>query len=306
VGFGDSDLQVGQSAFLWDLFTEPTMLYGAEVWTCNSETALLDPKKFQIQDAQKVFGKRAMSTVTGEAAFGDLGWTSVRSKILEIKLRFYGYLCRLPETRLAKQVFLLRKLEYTNLDGLPNLNTPDKTKSWFHDIQNGLELLKLLPIYANTQAVRAHSKSQWNKLVHKIVLEIDENQLFQNMPRTDSGKYYSHIKTQYGQKAYIFAHDRRSTMLKFYLRLRSFGFRARMFHGEQQSMNKQCKQCPQGVEENEEHYLLDCPTFFPERAEFARLLLLDMQAEFGQELTEIRTASKSEQVAYILGRTEPH
>jgi hypothetical protein len=126
------------------------------------------------------------------------------------------------------------------------------------------------------------------------------------MPRTDSGKYYSHIKTQYGQEAYIFAHDRRSTMLKFYLRSRSFGLRARMFHGEQQSVNKQCKLCPQGVEENEEHYLLDCPTCLPERAEFARLLLLDMQAEFGQELAEIRTASKSKQVAYILGRTEPH
>jgi hypothetical protein len=207
---------------------------------------------------------------------------SVRSQILEIKLRFYGYLCRLPKTRLAKKVFLLRKLEYTNPDGLPNLNTSDKTKSWFHDIQNGLELLKILPIYANTQDVGAHFKSQWNKLVHKKVLEFDKNQLFQNMPRTDSGKYYSHIKAQYGQEAYIFAHDRRSTMLKFYLRLKSFGLRASMFHGEQQAVNKQCKLCSQGVEENEEHYLLDCATFLPERADFARLLLLDMQAEFGR------------------------
>jgi hypothetical protein len=31
-----------------------------------------------------------------------------------------------------------------------------------------------------------------------------------------------------------------------------------------------------------------------------------MQAEFGQKLAEIRTASKLKQVAYILGRTEPH
>jgi hypothetical protein len=126
------------------------------------------------------------------------------------------------------------------------------------------------------------------------------------MPRTYSGKFYSHIKTQYGQEAYIFAHDRRSTMLKFYLRSRSSGLRARMFHGEHQLVNKHRKLYPQGVEENEEHYLLDCPTLGPERAEFARLLLLDMQAEFGQELAEIRTASKSKQVAYILGQTEPH
>jgi hypothetical protein len=48
------------------------MLYGAEVWTCNSKTALLDLEKFQIQGAGKVFGKRAMSTVIGKAALGDL------------------------------------------------------------------------------------------------------------------------------------------------------------------------------------------------------------------------------------------
>jgi hypothetical protein len=134
-------------------------------------------KKFQIQGAREVFSKRAMSTVIGEATLGDVGWMSVRSQILEIKLRFYSYLCRLPKTRLAKQVVLLRKLEYTNPDGLPNPNTPDNTKSWFHDIQNGFELLKLLPIYANTQAVGVHSNSQWNKLVHKNVLEFDKNQL---------------------------------------------------------------------------------------------------------------------------------
>jgi hypothetical protein len=63
----------------------------------------------------------------------------------------------------------------------------DRTFQAYH-IQNGLELLKLLPIYANTQVVGAHFKSQWNKLVHEKVLEFDKYQLFQNMPRTDSGK----------------------------------------------------------------------------------------------------------------------
>jgi hypothetical protein len=31
-----------------------------------------------------------------------------------------------------------------------------------------------------------------------------------------------------------------------------------------------------------------------------------MQAEFDLELAEIHTSSRSKQVAYILGRTEPH
>jgi hypothetical protein len=201
------------------------MLYGAKVWTCNSETTLLDLENFQIQGAQKVFGKRAMSTVIGEAALGDLGWMSVRSQVLGIKMRFYGYLCRLPKTRLAKQVFFLRKLEYTNPIGSPNLNTPDKTKSWFHDIQNGLELLKLLSIYANTQVVGAHSKRQWNKLVHEKVLEFDKNLLFRSRtcPVQTPENITAISKLNMVKRRIFFAHDRRFTMLKFGMRSRSFG-----------------------------------------------------------------------------------
>jgi hypothetical protein len=104
-----------------------------------------------------------------------------------------------PKQGWLSKYFFFASLNIPIQMGLPNFTISDKTKSWFHDIQTGLELLKLVPIYANTQVVGAHSKSQWNKLVHEKLLEFDKNQLFQNMPRTDSGKFYSNIKTQYGR-----------------------------------------------------------------------------------------------------------
>jgi hypothetical protein len=58
-------------------------------------------EQLQAQAAKKAFGKAAAATVIAEAAVGDLGWLSIKSQIIEAKLRFYGYLSRLPEKRLA-------------------------------------------------------------------------------------------------------------------------------------------------------------------------------------------------------------
>jgi hypothetical protein len=40
IGFGDAGLQVDQSAFLWSLLARPKLIYGAEVWSPNSETKM--------------------------------------------------------------------------------------------------------------------------------------------------------------------------------------------------------------------------------------------------------------------------
>jgi hypothetical protein len=58
-------------------------------------------EQLQAQAAKKAFGKTAAATVTAKAAVGELGWLSIKSQIIEAKLRFYGYLSRLPEKRLA-------------------------------------------------------------------------------------------------------------------------------------------------------------------------------------------------------------
>jgi hypothetical protein len=65
--------------------------------------------------------------------------------------------------------------------------------------------------------------------------------------------------------------------------------------------------CRQGVEENKEHYLLDCPTFLPERAEFASALIVGHASgvwpRTGRNPYSIKIKAS---IAYILGQTEPH
>jgi hypothetical protein len=81
---------------------------------------------------------------------GDLGWLSVKSQIIESKLRFYGYLSRLPEKRLARQVFEHRRKTY--IQTCVRANTPKlEDVSWFSEAHTALEVVDL-----NRTTVTAH------------------------------------------------------------------------------------------------------------------------------------------------------
>lgn len=94
IGYGSSGMQVGESAALWALFARPKLLYGAEVWSASTQTTIQKLERAQAQAARRIFGKQADASIIAEALNGDLGWQSVASQIAEIKLSFYGYMCR--------------------------------------------------------------------------------------------------------------------------------------------------------------------------------------------------------------------
>jgi hypothetical protein len=109
IGFAEAGLHIGQSAVLWNLFAEPRLLYGAEVWSVSSQEDWKDLESAQLQGARRIFGKKSNHTTIGEALRGDLGWQSVKLQVALAKLKFYGHLCRLPGTRLLKKVFNHRR-----------------------------------------------------------------------------------------------------------------------------------------------------------------------------------------------------
>jgi hypothetical protein len=141
--------------------------------------------------------------------------------------------------------------------------------------------------------------------VRTKVEAFDEAELHQSLFRTESGIFYSTLKTKYGPEPYVFAHDRRSAMLKFYLRSRSYGLQARIHHGAANHSAKRCKLCTLGAEKNEEHYLLTCPAYAAERRAFACNLVIKLkESNYTAELHNIRTAPNNELIAYLLGGSE--
>jgi hypothetical protein len=185
-------------------------------------------------------------------------------------------------------------------------NTPKlEDISWFSEAHTALEVVDLNPTIATAQFISTrYTKHEWKKVVRTKVEAFDEAELHQSLFRIEYGIFYSTLKTKYGPEPYVFAHDRRSSMLKFYLRSRSYGLQARIHHGAANHSAKRCK-CTLGAEENEEHYLLTCPALAAKRRAFARNLVIKLtESNYTEELRNIRTAPNNELIAYLLGGSE--
>jgi hypothetical protein len=115
VGFAEAGLHIEQSAFLWTLFAKPRLLYGCEVWSVSSQKGWQELESAQLQGARRIFGKKSNHTTIGEDLHGNLGWQSVKSQVASAKLKFYGHLCRLPDSRLLKKVFSYRRGQYNQV-----------------------------------------------------------------------------------------------------------------------------------------------------------------------------------------------
>jgi hypothetical protein len=95
-------LPVGQLAELWGLFARSRLLYGSEIWSAPSATALEKLEVVQAMAGRQILGKSGGSNVIREAVLGDLGWMSIKSHLRLAKLRLFGRLEMLPISSLAK------------------------------------------------------------------------------------------------------------------------------------------------------------------------------------------------------------
>jgi hypothetical protein len=72
IGFAEAGIHIGQSAFLWNLFAKPRLLYGAEVWSVSSQQGWKDLESAQLQGACRIGGKRSNHTTI----VGSTSWRS--------------------------------------------------------------------------------------------------------------------------------------------------------------------------------------------------------------------------------------
>jgi hypothetical protein len=60
---------------------------------------------------RQLLGKSGASNMLTEAVLGDLGWLSIKSSVRLAKMRLFNRSQSLPDTRLAKVVFLQSKAQ---------------------------------------------------------------------------------------------------------------------------------------------------------------------------------------------------
>jgi hypothetical protein len=264
-------LPVGQLAELWGLFARSRFLYGSEVWSAPSATALEKLEVVQAMAGRQILGKSGGSNVIREAVLGDLGWMSIKSHLRVAKLRLFGRLEMLPINSLAKKVYLFAKVRF-NDDVLP-LPDDSRQASWCLDVFHALQDLNLLTWWSEGLPSRLRGSSfAFKREIKKQIRLLDRKEWHASLsshaltaPGATVGflakAHYSSIKTTYGRESSLLKGDRKSSLYKFYLRSGNFGLNARLHHGldnEETSLRKSCKLCTGRLIEDEKHFLLHC------------------------------------------------
>ena len=311
----DQGLDVGHLADLWGLFARSRLLYGSEIWSTHSPSALESLETAQTVAGKQILGKPGGSNLIREAVYGDLGWLSIRSHLRLAKLRFYGRLLRLPDDRLAKRVFLLSRQHLQSL--LVTVPPSQVPSSWCKDL---FEVLAELGIQSwwehfpppNLMA----SASAFKHMIHQCVRQLDEiewltdlSQLSPNQSGLSAREHYCRLKVCKAPEAYLYNEDRKSALFKFYLRARNFGLNARTQHGDpgpSTSARKACSFCTSAlVDEDEEHFVLVCPTYAASR----RIMWLNIEGNLSHctlvpAWLDISLSPPRTQLDFLLGYTK--
>lgn len=308
---------VEQVADLWGLFARSRLLYGSEVWSAHSPTALDKLETVQAMAGRQILGKSGKSNVLTAAVLGDLGWMSIKSCLRLAKVRLFGRLQMLPASSLpGRQVHAIAKARFDLFER--SLPLEQRTSSWSNNVYCALEDLNLTDFWtqglpqalatplAFKRQVKRHVRlldaEEWRQSLESLPTDVDAH--VAPLPR----ELYRQVKPAYGAEAYLGQGDRKSALLKFYLRSGNFGLFHRIEHGNisvDLFARKSCKLCFSGAVEDEEHFLIHCPAYIRSRS----IMWLNIEGNL-EHLNaigvwqHIQSSSSFQQLLYLLGRTE--
>jgi hypothetical protein len=120
---------------------------------------LKELERTQNAAGRHIFGRGGGANVIEEAVRGDLGWLTMESRVTLAKLRFYGCLCRLSDTRLVKIIFQHCQSEMEVYLQTHN-ELPPVNSSWCASIYHALCTLNLMFIELQRLMTRSSDDPQ--------------------------------------------------------------------------------------------------------------------------------------------------
>ena len=230
----DTYQRAGVVTKLWETLAIPSILYGVEVF----DMADSDKRKLEIIERQ--VGRWAIGGNKGtgwEAIYGDLGWMSLESRIIEKKLIFAGRVASLEPENWTRQAW--------NMAERKELPWANKIRALTEEVGLGGERVRI-------------GQGTWKAEVQVAVDERDRLKWREGMENKSTLEKYRSKE----EKSFEDWLDREEGRIVFNIRAGSLGLRNRTGRTAQ---DKTCQKCREGEVENEQHVVLKCPAYRVER-----------------------------------------
>ena len=104
-----------------------TLLYGSEAWSIYAEQ-ITRLNKFHLRNSRRILGVSWRNRVSNEEVLRRCGCDSMTTILTSRRLRSFGHVCRLPDTRLPKAALFSETASESRPSGWPILRFQDRVR----------------------------------------------------------------------------------------------------------------------------------------------------------------------------------
>jgi hypothetical protein len=250
----------------WEVLVRPILEYGAEVW---GEKKWVAGERLQREMGRRVLGVSKMTT--NQVVQGELGLSSVRSRRILLRIRFWRKIINMKENRLIYQIYKARREEFING------GKRDK-KNWCYWTWQALKELHLEHVW---ESEKIPEVSTFNKLVSKLMKRKEESEWQDEMTKKSKLRLYRQIKTRLKLEEYVVELDREKR--RHLTMLRGGTNNLRIDVGRRRNLREEertCQACLSEEVEDEKHFLLRCPMYVRERVQMFGRIAQECELEY--------------------------
>jgi hypothetical protein len=289
-----SDVFSAQSAIrIWESVIRPQLEYGAEVWSDCSTWR--EAEELQRRAAKRIL--RVPDHTSNEFVLSELGWWTMKSRFVYLRIRFWWHLLSLPSSRLAKRVYVAsRKMYESQAPSVLAITQRKKKTLWCEITHRMLRDLRMENVWLN-EAFDENWHVKLKRAVHVFNTHAWRESMCEKGGQVKSKlRLYHKIKTSVKLEPYLLGSDwawARSHLA----RLRSGTSCLRVETGRHERPrlerpDRVCLLCHSGQVEDESHYLLHCSAFDRERkrmfGEIKKDAGIDLQSKLKYEVICLR------------------
>lgn len=246
-----------RSLRLWESYTRPVLEYASEVWT---------PTKAQAKKIESVvceFARHALGVTrrtSNDFVMSELGMLSLAARRDELRLRYFQHLCTADSGRALSKVFRYRCDQIDKGKGSHSLCVQYKELLTKYDRQ---EIWR-------TRPADEGEWSGWQSKMHRLVVKMDLQARHDRLAARPSMHRYLSLKShdKLTRAGYLSGRGL-GVWIKASLRANTLPLLATLAKTSVPEMSARCAQCLIcGEPEDATHFLLRCPGFETERAQF--------------------------------------
>ena len=246
------DMTVKGMVSVWSTLIRPYLEYGAEVWCSEDDCVWPEAEAIQRKMARRILG--SSRSTANEVVLGELGWSSLKSRRMMLRLFFWHKLLRMGEDRWVKRVY---EASRSRAEADPEVkNWCSLTRQWLRD-------LDLEDAWTSQK-----TGPEWRGMVRDKVFQLEQRQWRQRMEAKPKLHCYRLWKLELTLEGYLSQKD--VAARRALTRVRSGTCELREETGRWESLGgglglmrrdeRRCELCFSEVEDAT-HLLLRCPAY---------------------------------------------